>query len=78
MADSLHKEPWYLKWWTVVVLLLTIGPFAFPLLWKSKDFNLFWKIFLTVLFLALTVALSWGTLEIVKTVIKQFKDLGLL
>ncbi len=72
------STPWYLKWWTVIVLLLTIGPFGFPFLWKSKEFNLFWKVFLTILFTALTIALSWGTWETVKLVIARFKELGLM
>ena len=72
------EKKWYLKWWTVIALLLTIGPFGFPFLWKSKDFNFFWKFFLTFIFTALTVVLSWGTWAAVKTVIQQFKDLGLM
>lgn len=73
-----NSQPWFLKWWTVVVLLLAIGPFAFPFLWKSRDFNLFWKIILTALFVVLTIVLTWGTWETVKIVLQKFKDLGLM
>ena len=76
--NTKNPQSWYLKWWTVIVLLLTIGPFAFPFLWKSNDFNLFWKVALTVIFVALTIALSWGTWATIKIVIQQFKDLGLM
>lgn len=34
--------------------LILLGPFAFPVLWKSPHFNSFWKIVLTLAFTALT------------------------
>ena len=71
------EDKWYLKWWSVIVGLITLGPFAFPLLWKSKDFNLFWKWFLTVAILAVTAALIWSTWKIVQIMLDQFKLLGL-
>jgi hypothetical protein len=58
--------------------LLLLGPFAFPLLWKSPAFNRFWKIALTVVFTALTVYLLWGTGEIIKYVLKEAKQLQLI
>lgn len=73
-----QEKKWYLKWWSVVLLLLTIGPFGFPFLWKSKDFNLFWKIVLTVGFLILTVVLVWGTWEAASVFIRMYRELGLL
>ncbi len=74
MAD----QKWYLKWWSVILWLLTLGPFGFPFLWKSKDFNLFWKIFLTLIITALTVAMVWGTWAIVDITLQKFKELGLM
>ena len=72
------KKPWYLRWWTVLAALITIGPFAFPLLWQSKDFNLFWKWFLTLIFVAITVLAIWASWATVKFVIQTMKDYGLL
>jgi len=72
------QQKWYLKWWSVIVWLATIGPFGLPFLWKSKDFSLFWKWFLTLAIIALTIMLSWGTWKIIKLTIEQFKNLGLV
>jgi len=56
------RGKWYYKKISVLIALVSFGPLAYPLLWKSPDFNFFWKIFLTVFFTALTVYLivvSW-------------------
>lgn len=72
------EQKWYFKWWTVIAGLLTLGPFAFPLLWKSKDFNLFWKWVLTVTITGITVVLLWSTWKIVAIVLEHFRSLGLI
>ena len=72
------SQKWYLKWWTVLVLLIAAGPFGFPLLWKSKDFNLFWKVLLTVVFIAVTIVAIWGSWKTVDLTVQKFKDAGLL
>lgn len=71
------EQKWYFKWWTVIAALLVLGPFAFPLLWKSKDFNLFWKWVLTIVISVMTVALLWSTWKIVQIVIEQYRSFGL-
>ena len=76
--DVVKHEKWYLKWWIVIVWLATLGPFGLPFLWKSKEFSLFWKWFLTLAIIGLTIMLSWGTWKIVKLTIEQFKSLGLV
>ena len=73
-----REKKWYLKWWTVFVWLATLGPFGLPFLWKSKDFNLFWKWFLTIAILILTVLLTWSTFKLIKILIDEFKQLGLI
>ena len=72
------KQKWYLKWWSVVILLAAIGPFAFPFLWKSKDFNLFWKWSLTIVVSILTFALIWSTWQVLKVLMDQLRLVGLL
>jgi len=69
---------WYVSIWGVVILLASIGPFGLPFLWKSKQFSLFWKWFLTISLVVLTVALSWGSWVLIKQVIDQMRGLGLL
>ena len=77
-SEPKREERWYLKWWTVIVLLATLGPFGLPFLWKSKDFNLFWKWFWTIVILGLTIVLSWSTWKLVKILIDQFRAAGLI
>ena len=51
---------WWDNVWFILALLLAIaGPLAFPLLWRSRQFNRFGKVALTILVLALTVAACW-------------------
>ena len=76
-APPNQEKKWYLKWWTVLVLLATLGPFGFPFLWKSKDFSLFWKWFWTIAISVLTIMLCWSTWKLVKFIIEEFRSLGL-
>ena len=73
-----NDQKWYFKWWSVIVLLITLGPFAFPFLWKSKDFNLFWKLAITIVITVITVGLIWSTWAIVQMMIDQFRAAGLM
>ena len=74
----IDEQKWYLKWWSVIAALLILGPFAFPFLWKSKDFNLFWKLAITVVVTVITAALVWSTWAIVQMMINQFRAAGLM
>ena len=77
MEPDLKEKKWYLKWWSIFLWLATVGPFALPFLWKSKDFNLFWKWFWTIVMIVLTVAITWSTWKIVALVIQELKNAGL-
>ncbi len=74
----IDEQKWYLKWWSVIAALLILGPFAFPFLWKSKDFNLFWKLAITIVITVITVGLVWSTWAIVQMMIDQFRAAGLM
>lgn len=69
---------WYLKWWSIWIWFALVGPFGLPFLWKSKDFNLFWKWFWTVAVIALTIGLCWMTWKTIEFSIQQFRDAGLI
>jgi hypothetical protein len=62
LAPSAAKQSgiWESPWLILPLLFLVLGPFAFPLLWRSRQFTLFWKVFLTVLVTGLTVFLLWS------------------
>ncbi len=75
------KPKWYYGPAPVFLGLFLLGPFAFPLLWKSPQFNLFWKILLTFLVAAATlwmIKASAGILESLLAQIKQIQEAGLL
>lgn len=67
---------WFYNPLIVIAALLLMGPFAFPLLWKSPSFSRFWKILLTVAVIVMTVYMLWGTWKIVDYVMAEFKQLS--
>ncbi|MBI4395087.1 MAG: hypothetical protein HY583_02705 [Candidatus Omnitrophica bacterium] len=71
-------QKWYLRWWSVILWLAILGPFGLPFLWKSKDFNLFLKWFLTLAIIVVTVVCVWGSWKVVQVTIEQFRASGLI
>ena len=65
------KAKWYYGIVPVFVALLLMGPFAFPLLWKSQQFNLVWKILLTVLVTVATIWMIKASVGVTEVLIKQ-------
>lgn len=51
------KPKWYLKTSTLVVGFLFIGPFIIPLIWFNPRYSQTKRIVLTVIFVAISVAL---------------------
>ncbi len=81
MQNNSSGSKWYYGLVPVFLGLILMGPFAFPLLWKSPQFNLFWKVLLTFLVAAATlwmIKASAGVLGILMAQIKQIKEAGLL
>jgi hypothetical protein len=72
------KVRWYLSVPSVLAALVLLGPFVFPLLWKSPSFNLFWKIFLTIAVTAATAAMLAGSWKIVEYALREMKSLQLI
>jgi hypothetical protein len=52
---------WESPWFVLAMLFLVLGPFALPLLWRSRRFTLPWKGVLTVLVAGWTMFLLWRT-----------------
>lgn len=69
------KRKWYHEVWFVIAMLLAIGPFAFPLLWKSPLLGPKAKWWLTVLFVFLTLVVLWTGFESVKFTLKHFEEI---
>jgi len=47
-------------WFVLSLMFLALGPFALPLLWRSRGFSPFWKTLLTVVMLAFTALLVFA------------------
>ncbi len=73
--DQDKQKKWYHNLWFIIVMLLTIGPFAFPLLWKSPNISRSLKWILTILFVILTIAAIWLSIETGKAVWKEVESL---
>ncbi|PIQ85042.1 MAG: hypothetical protein COV74_10615 [Candidatus Omnitrophica bacterium CG11_big_fil_rev_8_21_14_0_20_45_26] len=69
------KSKWFYDVWFVILMLLTIGPFAFPLLWKSTKFSRVMKWTLTILFVLLTVGAIWSSIEMVKYIWQRAQEI---
>ena len=73
------KSPkWYYSMPSVIIALITVGPLAFPLLWKSPRFNLLSKISITLLFIVLTILLTKLTWHTFSFAWDLFKQLGIV
>jgi hypothetical protein len=64
---------WYYTVPSVFLALFLFGPFAFPLLWKSPQFNQGWKIGLTLGVTLLTFYLIYATWTSVAWLMEQMK-----
>jgi len=73
MTES--KRKWFYDIWFVIVMLLTIGPFGFPLLWKSPKFSRGVKWALTILFTLITILAIYLSIEMAKFTWRRFQEM---
>lgn len=64
---EIDKLPWYFRTSFIVVMVLSVGPLALPLIWWRPRTSRGWKIGLTIGILALTWALYQLTLVSLQT-----------
>ncbi len=56
------KRDWILNnVWTFILGVLLIGPFALPLLWRNPKYSRSTKVLWSVIVLAFTAFLIWGS-----------------
>ena len=72
------KPKWYFTTTFLVIALLSVGPFALPLLWLNPRYSTSQKILWTVVTAALTWALVVTSVTTFKTVLQQYRELGLI
>ncbi|MGJ8642296.1 MAG: zinc ribbon domain-containing protein [Luteolibacter sp.] len=69
-APTGNGVPWYCKPATIIVTLLTVPPFAIPLIWLHPKLHLIWKIVITVIILLI----CWGMYLTFVSFVKQFEE----
>jgi len=72
-----EKTKWYHTTMTLVIALLTVGPFALPLIWLNPKFSTTKKILWTAVTLVLTYLLVQMTVDSVKKITEYYKQAGL-
>lgn len=70
------KEKWYFKMSILVVALLSVGPFALPLLWFNPRFSMRMKIAVTVVVVVLTYYLIVLAANSIKSITDYYKQFG--
>jgi hypothetical protein len=56
-----RRSPWAESVLVVLTMLFVVlGPLALPMLWRSRQFSLLWKVLLTVVVLGVTVLVVWA------------------
>ncbi len=58
----------------LVMLFVVLGPLALPLLWRSREFSLPWKIVLTVVMVALTALILYLMWYIIYKSLEPLRD----
>ena len=65
------KGPWYSNNGLIIMAILTVGPFALPLVWVNKRYSLSVKIIVTVI----VVLVSWWFYTIVQNLMVKFNKM---
>jgi len=79
MAQAVPERRKWTKWldtrWGVWLLLASLGPFAFPVLWRSRRFTRAGKVLVTLLVSALTVLLVWALYVVILMLVRTLQEL---
>ena len=65
-----NKVPWYLRTSVIVIALLSIGPFALPMVWWHPKLNVAWKVGITLA----TLVLTWMAYQSTVGALKMLED----
>lgn len=67
--------PWYFKSSTIILAVLTVGPFALPLIWFHPKYTLMKKLVITGIVLAVTYFLSVATAKALRSLMEYYKTI---
>lgn len=71
------KAKWHQSTTAVVIALLSVGPFALPLVWFNRRYSIITRIVITVIVLAATALLIHFVISTYSSLITQIDQLGL-
>jgi len=71
------KTKWYFSTATVVIALLSVGPFALPLVWLHPIYKRTTKIILTIIIVGITIWSYFLTRDLYQNLMHQLKATGL-
>ena len=72
-----EKLPWYFSNAFIVIAILSVGPFALPLIWCHPKLDRAWKIGLSVVIIALSWLLLLATRQALVTLQEYYEMLDL-
>ena len=75
--SHLTKTKWYFSTSIVVIALLTVGPFALPLVWFHPHYKKITKVILTIAIIALSIWLYIIARDLYPNLMQQIKVLDL-
>lgn len=68
---------WYHSTTAVVISLLTVGPFALPLVWFHPKYSIVTKVVVTILLIGLTIGLGVALIGLYAQLLDQIQKTGL-
>lgn len=76
--DGSHasKPKWYYSTTVIVIALVSVGPFALPLVWFHPVYNRATKIILTIVITGFSIWLFFITRDLYVTFMQQFNSPG--
>lgn len=77
VETQLPKLKWYFSTTAVVIALLSVGPFALPLVWLHPRYKRVTKIILTIIIIGLSIWSYYITRGLYQTLMQQMQVLGL-
>ncbi len=72
------SKKWYYSTATVVLALLSLGPFALPLVWVHPRYNPLLKLVISIATIVLTVVLCYAMAAMYKNLMEQVRTLGVM
>jgi len=70
------KTKWYYSTSAAVIGMITLGPFALPLVWKNPKYKVITKVIITIVVIVFTIWLCYLTGHMYQQLMQQINALG--